>query len=139
SRAEHPPATVYGPGRCGHGLARAQVAQGDEVFVLTNSTGGAEDGVRLDGVRLHRIAFPNPPRPADGHGEVLQFNHGLVSRFLDRRSVFAQVDVVASHDWLTAIAAREIARELRSPLVVTFHDEVVGKHFGLLDAEARFG
>jgi glycogen(starch) synthase len=136
--SEYPPAKVYGLGRFVHGLARAQAAQGDEVFVLTNSTGGAEDDIVKEGVRLHRIAFPNPPRPADGQGEVLQFNHGLISRFLDRRSVFESVDVVVSHDWLTAIAAREIARELKKPLVVTFHDEAVGKHFGLLDREARF-
>jgi GT2 family glycosyltransferase/glycosyltransferase involved in cell wall biosynthesis len=136
--SEYPPAKVYGLGRYVHGLARAQAAAGDEVFVLTNSSGGAEDGVTIDGVRLHRIAFPNPPRPANGHGEVLQFNHGLVCRFLDRRAVFGAVDVVASHDWLTALAAREIARVLGAPLVVTFHDEVVGKHFGNLDPEALF-
>lgn len=136
--SEYPPAKIYGLGRFVHGLARAQAARGDEVFVLTNSTGGAEDGVVIDGVRLYRIAFPNPPRPADGHGEVLQFNHGLVARFLDRRDAFGAVDVVASHDWLTALAAREIARRLRAPLVVTFHDEVVGKHFGNLGPEARF-
>jgi glycosyltransferase involved in cell wall biosynthesis/GT2 family glycosyltransferase len=136
--SEYPPAKIYGLGRFVHGLARAQAAQGDQVFVLTNSTGGAEDDTVLEGVNLHRIAFPNPPRPADGHGEVLQFNHGLVSRFLDRQDQLSKVDVIASHDWLTALAAREIAKELKKPLVVTFHDEVVGKQFGNLDAQARF-
>jgi glycogen(starch) synthase len=136
--SEYPPAKIYGLGRFVHGLARAQAASGDDVLVLTNSSGGAEDDVVLDGVNVHRIEFPNPPRPADGHGEVLQFNHGLVSRFFDRRAAFAGVEIVASHDWLTALAAREIATELDVPLVVTFHDEVIGKHFGNLDREARF-
>ena len=136
--SEYPPAKVYGLGRFVHGLARAQSVAGDDVSVLTNSTGGDEDDQVLEGVHLHRIAFPNPPRPADGHGEVLQFNHGLVARFLDRRDQFDGVEVVASHDWLTALAAREIAQELKAPLVVTFHDEVVGKHFGNLDTQARF-
>jgi glycosyltransferase involved in cell wall biosynthesis/GT2 family glycosyltransferase len=48
------------------------------------------------------------------------------------------VEVVASHDWLTAIAAREIARALEAPLVVTFHDEINGKRFGRLDREALY-
>jgi glycogen(starch) synthase len=136
--SEYPPAKIYGLGRFVHGLARAQAAIGDHVSVLTNSCGGDEDAVVLDGVHVHRIEFPNPPRPADGHGEVLQFNHGLVARFFDRKKDFEGTDVVCSHDWLTALAAREVATELKAPLVVTFHDEVIGKHFGLLDDESRF-
>ncbi|MGE0709140.1 MAG: glycosyltransferase [Planctomycetota bacterium] len=129
--SEYPPAQVYGLGRFVHGLARAQAAQGDDVLVLTNSHGGEEDDVLRDGVRLHRIAFPNPPRPPSGQGEVLQFNHGLVARVLSRRTSFADVEVVCGHDWLTAPAARELAAELDAPLVVTVHDEVVGKRFGV--------
>ncbi|MGE3376467.1 MAG: glycosyltransferase [Vicinamibacteria bacterium] len=129
--SEYPPGQVYGLGRFVHGLARAQAAQGDDVLVLTNSHGGAEDDVVRDGVRLHRIASPNPPRPPSGQGEVLQFNHGLVARVLERREDFAGVEVVCGHDWLTAPAARELAGELDAPLVVTVHDEVVGKRFGV--------
>jgi glycogen(starch) synthase len=136
--SEYPPTKIFGLGRFLHGLARAQAKAGDEVAVLTNSTGGAEDDVVIDGVHLHRIAFPNPPRPPDGQGEVLQFNHGVLARFFDRVDRFRNVDVIASHDWLTAIAAREIAEELKRPLVVTFHDEVIGKHFGNLPGEAHF-
>ncbi|HZU99356.1 MAG TPA: glycosyltransferase, partial [Planctomycetota bacterium] len=135
--SEYPPAKIYGLGRFVHGLARAQAAQEHQVFVLTNSTGGDQDGVELDGVSIHRIEFPNPPRPADGHGEVLQFNHGLVARFFDRRQIFEGADVVCGHDWLTTLAAREIAKALAAPLVVTFHDEVIGKRFGCLSPEDR--
>ena len=136
--SEYPPAKVYGLGRFVHGLARAQAALGDEVHVLTNSSGGAEDGVVREGVHVHRIAFPNPPRPADGIGEVLQFQACLAGRFLSLREEIGPVDVIASHDWLVGPAAREVARALDRPLVVTFHDEVTGKHFGLLDRDARF-
>lgn len=136
--SEYPPARIYGLGRFVHGLARAQAAQGDEVHVLTNSHGGAEDDAVVEGVRLHRIAFPNPPRPSDGHGEVLQWNHGVVSRLLDRRALFEDVDLIVGHDWLTGPAARETARILDRPLALVVHDEVVGKHAGVLDAEARF-
>ena len=136
--SEYPPAKVYGLGRFVHGLARAQAALGDEVHVLTNSSGGAEDGVLREGVHVHRIAFPNPPRPADGIGEVLQFQACLAGRLLSLREQLGSVDVIASHDWLVGPAAREVARALDRPLVVTFHDEVTGKHFGLLDPDARF-
>ncbi|MBI3725143.1 glycosyltransferase family 4 protein, partial [bacterium] len=136
--SEYPPAQIYGLGRFVHGLARAQAALGHEVFVLTNSDGGSQDQIVLDGVSVHRIAFPNPPRPADAHGEVLQFNYCLVARFLERREVFKNVELVVSHDWLTALAAREIASELGIPLVVTFHDEVIGKNFGVLRPDDVF-
>ena len=132
------PSRVFGLGRFVHGLARAQASQGDEVHVLTNSHGGQEDGVERDGVWMHRIAFPNPPRPSDGHGEVLQWNHGVVARLLDRRQAFAHVDLVVGHDWLTAPAAREAAQLLDRPLAVVVHDEVVGKHAGVLGPEQTF-
>ena len=135
--SEYPPARVYGLGRFVHGLARAQAAQGDEVLVLTNSDGGAEDGVLLDGVQVHRIAFPNPPRPADGLGEVLQWNHGVVSRLLDRMPVFEDVDLVVGHDYYGALAGREAAALLNRPLLLTLHDEVVGKQFGVLGPDVR--
>jgi len=136
--SEYPPIKVYGLGRFVHGLAHAQAAADDEVHVLTNSCGSSEDDVVIDGVHIHRIAFPNPPRPADGHGEVLQFNHGLVARFLDRLPRFVDASVVVSHDWLTALAARDIVSRLGCALVVTFHDEVIGKHFGVLKPEDVF-
>lgn len=136
--SEYPPAKVYGLGRFVHGLARAQAALGDEVHVLTNSHGGAQDDEVVDGVHVHRIAWPNPPRPSDGHGEVLQWNHGVVARLLERRDALADVDVVVCHDWLAAIAGREAARVLDRPLVATFHDEVVGKRAGVLDDQSRF-
>ena len=85
--SEYPPAKVYGLGTFGHGLTRAQAAAGDEVHVVTNSHGGTEDDVVRDGVHLHRIAFPNPPCPSSGQGEVFQWNHGVVSRVLDRLDV----------------------------------------------------
>ena len=133
-----PRARIHGVGRFGHGLARGQAAQGDRVLVLTNSSGGDLDDVEQDGVRVHRIAFPNPPRPSTGIGETQQWCAGVVARVLERREAFRDVDVVVGHDWLTAVAAREVARLLDRPLVVTIHDEVVGKHLGQLDAHARF-
>ena len=132
------PSKVFGLGRFVHGLARAQAALGEEVHVLTNSHGGEEDAVQVEGVWLHRIAFPNPPRPSDGHGEVLQWNHGVIARLLDRRLTFTGCDVVVGHDWLTAPAAREAALVLGCPLVVVVHDEVTGKHAGVLGSEQRF-
>lgn len=135
--SEYPPAKVYGLGTFGHGLTRAQAAAGDEVHVVTNSHGGAEDDVLRDGVHLHRIHHPNPPCPSSGQGEVYQWNHGVVSRVLDRLDALRDVDVVCGHDWLSVIAAREVAEVLERPLVVTFHDEVIGKLAGVLDQETR--
>ncbi|MCW8138148.1 MAG: glycosyltransferase family 4 protein [Planctomycetota bacterium] len=135
--SEHPPAAVAGMGRYGHGLTRALASAGDDVHVVTNSYGGQQDDLVVDGVHLHRIAFPGAPRPASGVGEVLNWNHAVVARVLDRRARLAGVDVVVAHGWLAAIAGREVARELERPLVATFHDDVLGKHRGVLDNAGR--
>ncbi|MCO5171171.1 MAG: glycosyltransferase [Planctomycetes bacterium] len=133
-----PGAEIAGVGRGGHGLCRGLASNGDRVAVITNSCGGAQDDVHLDGVHVHRIAWPGAPRPSGGIGEVCQWAGAVVARLLERRDAFRDVDLVVGHDWLTAVAAREAARLLGKPLVVTVHDEVVGKNLGRLDARGRF-
>ena len=132
--SEYPPIQVFGLGRAVHDLAVAQAALGDEVHVVTNSTGGADQETVMDGVHVHRVDSPPPPKPPDDVMAVIQFNTSALetaSRTADRAGV---PDVVHVHDWLTALPGRALKWLYpQARLACTMHDTAVGKHFGHLE------
>ncbi len=135
--SEYPPQKVFGLGRFVQDLAVEQARQGDEVHVVTNSMGGRDHEVIDQGVHVHRVDFPPPPKPADNGATVTQFNLQLLERvFRDR--ICPDADIVNAHDWLTALAGKVVARRLGARFVVTMHDVVIGKRFGRLDNENKY-
>jgi len=136
--SEYPPAKVYGLGRAVHDLSRALVARGDEVHVLTNSIGGRDQEMVMEGVAVHRINYPGPPEPPDPTSCVVQFNLCLIERAYQLLPAVKSIDLVHAHDWLVGLASRSIARRLQLPLVTTIHDMAVGKHFGQLDRPQQY-
>jgi len=135
--SEYPPQKVFGLGRFVHGLAREQARQGHEVHVVTNSMGGRQHETEECGVHVHRVDFPPPPEPAHIGATVTQFNTQLIERIL-RDAVCPEAHVVNSHDYLTALAGKVVARRLGATFVVTVHDTVVGKRFGKLNNDAKY-
>jgi glycosyltransferase involved in cell wall biosynthesis len=135
--SEYPPQRVYGLGRFVHDLAVEQARQGDEVHVVTNSMGGRDREILDSGVRVHRVDFPPPPKPADSGATVMQFNVQLLERvFRDR--ICSDADIVNAHDWLTGLAGKTVARRHGARFVVTLHDVIVGKRLGKLDNDGKF-
>lgn len=136
--SEFPPARIYGLGRYVHDVAQAQVLQGHDVHVLTNSISGRDQDVEINGAKIHRINFPSPPMPPDGATQVMVFNISLEERFLQLKAALGDFDVVVSHDWLTVMAADALRTRLRCRWVHTMHDTVIGKTFGSLTNEDKF-
>jgi len=136
--SEYPPQRVYGLGRFVRDLAGAATALGDEVHVLTNSLGGADQDILADGVHVHRIDFPNPPKPPDSPTQVMQFNMLALQRFTRIAERIGPIDVVNAHDWLMGVAGRAVRRLHGAPLVATIHDTVVGKTAGDLTNPQRY-
>ena len=136
--SEYPPAKVYGLGRAVHDLSRALAARGTEVHVLSNSIGGRDQEVVMEGVAVHRINFPSPPEPPDPTSCVVQFNVCLIERAHQLLPEMGAIDIVHAHDWLVALAAESIARRLQLPLVTTIHDTAIGKNFGRLDQRQQY-
>ncbi len=136
--SEYPPAKVFGLGRAVHDLSRALAARGDDVHVLTNSLGGRDQDVVVDGVRVHRVNFPNPPRPPDATSCVIQFNISLLERAQALLPSLGDLDLIHAHDWLVALAGVYLSDQLQVQLVTTFHDTAMGKYFGNLNREQQY-
>jgi glycosyltransferase involved in cell wall biosynthesis len=129
--SEHPPQQVFGLGRYVCDISRELVRQGHSVHVLTNSIGGKDPDLMVDGVSLHRVDFPPPPKPPGVISPVMAFNLHLQhkAQTLSPEGM-GNPEVVVSHDWLTALAGHRVSRILGVPHVWTVHDTVHGKRFG---------
>lgn len=133
--SEYPPERVFGLGRYVHQMACEQARQGHVVHVLTNSIGGSDGDIHDDGVWIHRVDFPPPPKPPGSVAPPMAFNLHLQQRADSLGKIgLGDPQVVVSHDWLTAPAAHHLAVRLGIPHVWTVHDTVHGKTFGRIES-----
>ena len=148
---EYPPIVEGGLARHVRKLAEQLVAQGTEVHVLTR---GDREKFRLPGeqfvphARLRRCYLQE-----DRHGVIVHrvrepdFPKDDLDAFIswvdhmneDMRAAGAELlveigpDLVHSHDWLVAGAARKLARDAGVPWLVTVHATEYGRHQGWVD------
>jgi len=127
---EYPPVIEGGLGRHVRKLSENLVGAGVEVHVLTRG-GGRRDAVEeRHGVVVHRV--PEPPFPL----ELRAFVRWVEAMNDDLRALGDELydelrfDLVHSHDWLVAGAARTIARRWRLPWLATVHATEYGRHQG---------
>src|SRR5436190_499583 len=131
---EYPPIVEGGLARHVRKLSEQLVAQGTEVHVLTRGGGrlaGAED---RHGVTVHRVREPDFPKH-----DLDAFISWVDHMNEDMRAAGAELldeiapDLVHSHDWLVAGAARRLARTAEVPWLVTVHATEYGRHQGWVD------
>ncbi len=128
-----------GLGRHVRKLSEELVAQGIEVHVLTRGGGRTArggDATRLraceerHGVLVYRVPEPQFPKDVTAFvrwvGEMNQ-DMLVAGRELCERT---WPDVIHSHDWLVADAARGLAREFGLPWLTTVHATEFGRHQG---------
>jgi glycogen(starch) synthase len=121
---EYPPVIEGGLGRHVRKLSERLAADGIEVHVLARGLAPEEE---RHGVAVHRV--PEPPFPKD----VSAFVRWVSAMNTDMRALGLELgdfDLVHSHDWLVADAARAIARRLGRPWLVTVHATEYGRHHG---------
>jgi glycogen(starch) synthase len=130
---EYPPIIEGGLARHVRKLSEQLVSQGVEVHVLTRGGGrlGAEE--ERHGVVVHRLR--EPPFPKDVGQfvkwvEAMNWHMGELGAELCEAHEF---DLVHSHDWLVAGAARALARSVGLPWVTTVHATEYGRHQGWVD------
>lgn len=118
---EYPPETGGGGiGSYAELMARALVAQGHEVHVLSCVEGQADEDVTRAGVHLHRRGvsrfLPKIRRRLPGTAARIEGAH---ARYLGARRLGAEFDVVEAPDWMAEGLAFALRRT--RPLVVHLH------------------
>ena len=131
---EYPPIVEGGLARHVRKLSEQLVTQGSEVHVLTRGSGHLDPQENRHGVIVHRVREPDFPKD-DLDAFISWVDHmnedmGAAGADLVERLAF---DLVHSHDWLVAGAARRLARAARVPWLVTVHATEYGRHQGWVD------
>ena len=131
---EYPPIVEGGLARHVRKLSEQLVAQGAEVHVLTRGGGRLAAEEQRHGVIVHRVREPDFPKD-----DLDAFISWVDHMNDDMRAAGAELaerldfDLVHSHDWLVAGAARKLARRGGVPWLVTVHATEYGRHQGWVD------
>ncbi len=130
---EYPPHVVGGLGQHVADLAPALARRGLEMHVVTPMRQGGVSEEQQGGLYVHRIPM-SIFGTGDFYGEAWQTNQvlgGYCHSLIERQGPF---DLIHNHDWLTAIAARELKHAYRLPLVATIHATERGRGRGYLSS-----
>ncbi len=131
---EYPPIVEGGLARHVRKLSEQLVRDGVEVHVLTR--GGGRLAAREDrhGVIVHRVREPDFPKD-----DLDAFISWVEQMNADMRAAGSELgaamdfDLVHSHDWLVADAARRLAASFATPWLVTVHATEYGRYQGWVD------
>jgi glycogen(starch) synthase len=130
---EYPPVIEGGLARHVRKLSEHLVASGVEMHVLTRGGGRLAAQEERHGVIVHRLHQPPFPRDVDAFlGWVSDMNQAMQA-LGERLCEQLDFDLVHSHDWLVAVAARRIAERRQLPWLVTIHATEYGRHQGWVD------
>ena len=128
---EYPPIVEGGLARHVRKLAEGLVRNGVEVHVLARGGGRLQPVEDRHGVTVHRVREPEFPKD-----DLDAFVAWVDAMNDDMRVAGAALgdsisfDLVHSHDWLVAGAARKLARRFKCPWLVTVHATEHGRHQG---------
>ncbi len=129
---EYPPIVEGGLARHVRKLSEQLVRQGHDVHVLTRGGGHLEAEEDRHGVTVHRVREPEFPRD-DLDAFIAWVEHMNDDMLAAGTELGSGFDLVHSHDWLVAAAARRLARRRRLPWLVTVHATEYGRHQGWVD------
>ena len=129
---EYPPIIEGGLARHVRKLSEQLVATGAEVHVVTRSAASSGPGVEeiRHGVVVHRVPTPPMPRDMEAFLRWVTTMNGAMRERGRTLAAAGPFDLVHSHDWLVADAARATARATGRPWVVTVHATEYGRHQG---------
>ena len=129
---EYPPVIEGGLARHVRNLSEQLVDQGVEVHVVTRGSEALAAGVEeRHGVIVHRVGQPQFPRDdVEAFLEWVAHMNDAMARRAAALTGSTPFDVVHSHDWLVADAARTTARRLGVPWLATVHATEYGRHQG---------
>ena len=127
---EYPPVIEGGLGRHVRKLAEQLARDGVEIHVLTRGGGSSPQEEERHGVVVHRVREPQFPT------DINAFVRWVGAMNADMRALGLELcssvgfDLVHSHDWLVARAAKQVSRRIGCPWLVTVHATEYGRHQG---------
>ena len=136
---EYPPVIEGGLGRHVRKLAEQLADQGTEVHVLTRGGGQLPAREVRHGVTVHRVSEPRFPLDVDRFLVWVQDMNDHMAGLGLELTAGGGFDLVHSHDWLVADAARRIARAQQLPWLVTIHATEYGRHQGWVQKPPQSG
>jgi glycogen(starch) synthase len=119
-----------GLGRHVRKLSEGLVREGVEVHVLTRGGARLPATEERHGVFVHRVREPEFPRDVSAFVRWVQAMNSHMRAAAFELCEELSFDLVHSHDWLVAGAARRVARRLEVPWLVTVHATEYGRHQG---------
>ena len=129
---EYPPIVEGGLARHVRKLSEQLVAQGIEVHVVTRGGGRLSASEDRHGVTVHRVREPEFPKD-DLDAFIAWVDHMNADMLAAALELDGSFDLVHSHDWLVADAARALAGRFAVPWLVTVHATEYGRHQGWVD------
>ena len=133
---EYPPVIEGGLARHVRKLSEQLVAQGVEVHVVTRGEASLAAREERHGVIVHRVGWAGSgsfPRDMDAFLAWVAQMNAVMSELSSELVDTLRPDLVHSHDWLVADAARATARRAARPWLVTVHATEYGRHQGWVD------
>src|SRR5918911_2904330 len=127
---ESPPIVEGGLARHVRKLSEQLVADGVEVHVVTRGGGRLAAREERHGVIVHRVREPDFPTD-DLDAFIAWVEHMNADMRAAGVALGDGFDLVHSHDWLVADAARALARRLAVPWLVTLPPPGYGSYPGL--------
>jgi glycogen(starch) synthase len=127
---EYPPVIEGGLGRHVRKLSEHLVAEGVEVHVLTRGSGHLPRTEERHGVVVHRVRQPAFPHDVKAFVRWVEAMNADMARLGAELGEQHQFDLVHSHDWLVAAAARQVSGGSGRPWIATVHATEYGRHQG---------
>ncbi len=127
---EFPPQSVGGLARHVADLSQALSGIGEQIYIITNGADLGAERENIQGVEIFRVR-PYSLKALDFVTGVWQLNVALLEKAMEVEAEIGEVDLVHTHDWLTAPAARALKHARKLPLIATIHATESGRNYGL--------
>lgn len=142
---EFPPRLVGGLGKYAEDMTRIFTRFGHEVSVFTLNTGEMKTNEKMNGIEVHRPKTVNsmdilPFVVSDElrkwgtnlqfFNEILCYNFLSASKFVNQMALEKKYDMIAVHDWLSAMSGLIIKRSMHIPMVFHVHSTEIQRSGG---------
>ena len=127
---EYPPVIEGGLGRHVRKLSEHLVGEGVEVHVLTRGSEHLPLTEERHGVVVHRVQQPPFPRDVKAFVRWVEAMNAAMAERGAELGELQRFDLVHSHDWLVASAARQLTAGTGRAWITTVHATEYGRHQG---------